>query len=99
MKHTIKGIHGHLYKLNKSAEVDKCTWTKVCISAKDAFKNDYLVEEMNLRQVLSKKYKVCWACNEPTNKVGGYSNPNCTKILFYECEKCYPSSKEKKSKT
>lgn len=89
MKHTIKGLHGHLYELDGgAAKKGRLSLGRICVSRRQIAETDLVSEKLELSWRVSRKWRTCWQCHAETDQVGGYAAHGHSKPLFYECEKC-----------
>lgn len=89
MKHTIKGRHGHMYRIREGKKRSLLNMEKFCISAKEAVETDLVTESLESSWRVSRRYHTCWACYEQTEEPGGYRGRGAdAKVLFYECSAC-----------
>lgn len=98
MKHTIAGKHGHHYQLLDKDEMDPSSskffrMKKICISAQEAARSDFMSMEIELREKLSLKWNVCMWCWRPSPKFGlyahrrkGKSKKVVSKLIAIECD-------------
>lgn len=84
MKHTIRGLHGHLYESSGGKGLGL---KKVCIRRNQIADVDYESGKLTLRFQISRKWKVCAWCWAPSEFVGGYDGADPNKVLLYECRK------------
>lgn len=97
MKHTIKGKHGHHFRMWRDNASPK-GWRSatVCVSRSEAAHGDFMSMETELREKLSLKWDVCMWCWEPGPKQKLWGPPG--KLLAKECGigKCKAWGKPKK---
>jgi hypothetical protein len=90
MKHTIKGKHDHLYAMERDSESPDIfpERKKICMSRPESANIDWMSGQLELRHKISRRWGTCWLCFKETDLAGGYDDPGCKKILFFECKKC-----------
>ena len=91
-KHTIKGRHGHVYKMSDGGKKSLFGLERECVDAVRATEMDIPSEQLEAVWRVSRRYRTCVSCHHPTTIPGAWAKPGRKDVLYYECDACYRKS-------